>query len=54
VIASCVRGDGFCGTGALLTAEGHAYTIFYAAFPCPLLPDGPLCACRMGAIVGAS
>jgi|SRR5689334_9180965 len=30
----------------------HAYTIFYAAFPCPLPPDGPLCACCMGALSG--
>src|SRR5262245_1326677 len=30
----------------------HAYTIFYAAFPCPLLPVGPLCTCRRGATSG--
>ena len=30
----------------------HAYTIFYAAFPCPLFPDEPLSTCRMGAASG--
>src|SRR5512147_225561 len=55
VIASCVRRDGCDGTGGF--AEGgkrHAYTIFYAAFPCPLSPDGSLCKSRMGAAIGAS
>ena len=45
VIANWVRRDDFGGTGGF--ADGgrrHAYTIFYAAFPCPLLPDGSLCA----------
>ena len=40
---------GFAGGGG-----PQAYTIFYAAFPCPLLPDGPLCTCRMGIASGAS
>src|SRR5207344_1017950 len=51
VIANWVRRDDFGGTGGF--ADGgrrHAYTIFYAAFPCPLVPDGPLCACRAWAL----
>src|SRR5262245_39860312 len=38
--------------GFAADGRGHAYTIFYAAFPCPPLPDGPLCTCRMGTASG--
>ena len=38
--------------GWVYGGKRHAYTIFYAAFPCPVVPDRSLCASRMGAALG--